>query len=102
MKVGICCLGCRVNIYESEFVLDLFKNHGYKIVDFNDIADIYVINTCSVTNEADKKSRKMINQAKRRNTNAIIVVMGCYSQVKSEDIDADIVIGNKDKSLKNI
>jgi len=99
MRVGICSLGCRVNIYESEFVESLFRNHGYEIVGFDEIADIYVINTCSVTNEADKKSRKMINQAKRRNRDAIIVVMGCYSQVKSEEIEADIVIGNKDKSL---
>lgn len=98
MKVGICSLGCKVNIYESEYVEELLKNNGYEIVSFDDIADIYIINTCSVTNEADKKSRKMINQAKRRNNNAIIVVMGCYSQVKAEDINADIVLGNKDKS----
>ena len=99
MKVGICSLGCKVNIYESEYVEELLKNHGYEIVSFEELADIYIINTCSVTNESDKKSRKMINKAKRSNNEAIIVVMGCYSQVKSEDIDADIVIGNKDKSL---
>lgn len=99
MRVGICSLGCRVNIYESEYVENLLKNHGYEIVDFGDIADIYIINTCSVTNEADRKSRKMINQAKKRNVSAIVVVMGCYSQVKSDEIEADIVIGNKDKSL---
>ena len=99
MKVGICSLGCKVNIYESEYVESLLKNHNFEIVNFEDIADIYIINTCSVTNESDKKSRKMINSAKRRNKDAIIIVMGCYSQVKPEDIDADIVIGNKDKSL---
>mgnify|MGYP003301631173 CR=1 FL=1 len=98
MKVGIYSLGCKVNIYESEYVEELLKNNGYEIVSFDDIADIYIINTCSVTNEADKKSRKMINQAKRRSDNAIIIVMGCYSQVKAEDINADIVLGNKDKS----
>ena len=76
----------------------MLKNHGYEIVPFEDIADIYIINTCSVTNESDRKSRKMIHQAKRRNEQAIVVVMGCYSQVKSEEIDADIVLGNKDKS----
>ena len=92
-------MGCRVNIYESEYVESLLKNHGYEIVGFEDEADIYIINTCSVTNEADRKSRKMINQAKKRNSDAIVVVMGCYSQVKSDDVDADIVIGNKDKSL---
>ena len=94
----MCTLGCKVNIYESEYVISLLKNHGYQIVNFSDIADIYIINTCSVTNESDKKSRKFINQAKKNNKDAIIIVMGCYSQVKPEMIDADIIIGNKDKS----
>ncbi len=98
MKVAIYSLGCKVNIYESEYVEELLKNHGYKIVPFDELADIYIINTCSVTNESDRKSRKIINQAKRKNQNAIIVVMGCYSQVKPNDIDADIILGNKDKS----
>ena len=98
MKVGICSLGCKVNIYESELVTNILKDNNYEIVDFEDKADIYIINTCSVTNESDKKSRKMINRAKKNNPNAIIVVMGCYSQVNSEDIDVDIVLGNKDKS----
>ena len=99
MKVGIYTLGCKVNIYESEYVVSLLKNHGYEIVDFNTKADIYIINTCSVTNESDRKSRKFINQARKNNKDAVIVVMGCYSQVKSSDIEADIVIGNKDKSM---
>ena len=99
MKVCICSLGCKVNIYESEFVIDLLKNHGYEIVSFNDnVADIYIINTCSVTNEADRKSRQLINKARRANNEALVVVMGCYSQVKPDDIDADVIIGNKDKS----
>ncbi|MBQ8192718.1 MAG: tRNA (N(6)-L-threonylcarbamoyladenosine(37)-C(2))-methylthiotransferase MtaB [Bacilli bacterium] len=98
MRVGVCSLGCKVNIYESEFVINLLKDNGYVIVDFDDIADIYIINTCSVTNESDKKSRKMINRAKRNNEDAIIVVMGCYSQISSDEIEADIVLGNKDKS----
>ena len=98
MKVGIYSLGCKVNIYESEFVINLLKDNGYEIVDFDDKADIYIINTCSVTNESDKKSRKMINRAKRNNKEAIIIVMGCYSQVSSDEIEADIVLGNKDKS----
>ena len=58
MKVGICSLGCKVNIYEAEYVTNLLKEAGYTIVDFEDTADIYIINTCSVTNESDKKSRK--------------------------------------------
>ena len=98
MKVGICSLGCKVNIYESEVVTDLLKKGWYEIVPFEDKADIYIINTCSVTNESDKKSRKMINRAKKNNSEAIIVVMGCYSQVSSDDIEADIILGNKDKS----
>ena len=98
MKVGICSLGCKVNIYESELVTNILKNNNYTVVDFEDKADIYIINTCSVTNESDKKSRKMINRAKKNNPAAIIIVMGCYSQVTAEDIDVDIVLGNKDKS----
>ena len=98
MKVGICSLGCKVNIYESELVTNILKNNNYTVVDFEDKADIYIINTCSVTNESDKKSRKMINRAKKNNPAAIIIVMGCYSQVNAEDTDVDIVLGNKDKS----
>ncbi|MBR3161485.1 MAG: tRNA (N(6)-L-threonylcarbamoyladenosine(37)-C(2))-methylthiotransferase MtaB [Bacilli bacterium] len=98
MRVGIYSLGCKVNIYESEFVCDKLKSAGYEIVPFDNDADVYIINTCSVTNEADRKSRQIINRAKNRNNNALIVVMGCYSQIKYNDIDADIVIGNKDKS----
>lgn len=98
MTVGICSLGCKVNIYEAEYVINLLKQNNYTIVDFEDKADIYIINTCSVTNESDKKSRKMINRARKNNSGAIIIVMGCYSQVKPEEINADIIIGNKDKS----
>lgn len=98
MKVGICSLGCKVNIYESEFVISKLKQNNYKIVNFDDEADIYIINTCSVTNESDKKSRKMINRARKNNPDACIIVMGCYSQVSSNEIEADIILGNKDKS----
>ena len=98
MKVTIYSLGCKVNIYESEYVTNLLKEHNYEIVDFNTKADIYIINTCSVTNESDKKSRKIINRARKNNPNAVIIVMGCYSQVSSDEIDADIILGNKDKS----
>ena len=98
MKVGICSLGCKVNIYESELVTNILKNNNYTVVDFEDKADIYIINTCSVTNESDKKSRKMINRAKKNNPAAIIIVMGCYSQVNAEDIDVEKAI---DASLSN-
>ena len=98
MKVAVYTLGCKVNIYESEYVISLLKKNNYEVVDFNEKADIYIINTCTVTNESDKKDRKIINQARKNNEDAIIVVMGCYSQVSSDNIDADIVVGNKDKS----
>ena len=98
MKVAVYTLGCKVNIYESEYVISLLKKNNYEIVDFSQKADIYIINTCTVTNESDKKDRKIINQAKKINKDAIIVVMGCYSQTTSNEIEADIVLGNKDKS----
>ena len=101
MKVGFYNLGCKVNTYETEFLINEFKKRNYQIVPFNEEADIYIINTCTVTNTADQKSRKIIRQA-CKNKNAIVVVMGCYSQVKSDvvkDIDGvSIVIGNKDKN----
>lgn len=98
VKVAIYSLGCKVNIYESEFVTNILKENGYEIAPFDDKADIYIINTCSVTNESDRKSRKIINRAKKNNPDSIVVAMGCYCQVNSDKIDADIVIGNKDKS----
>lgn len=100
MKVGIYTLGCKVNAYESEYVMSLFQEKGYTITDFNDICDIYVINTCTVTNQSDSKSRKIINQAIRRNPNACVVAMGCFIEANKDiEIDGiDILIGNKDKS----
>jgi len=100
MKVGIYTLGCKVNTYESEYVASLFKDKGYDIVDFSDVCDIYIINTCSVTNQSDVKSRKIINQAIRRNSRACVVAMGCFIEANKDiEIDGvDILIGNKDKS----
>ena len=101
MKVAFYSLGCKVNSYETEYLINEFKKKGYNIVDFNEKADIYIINTCSVTNTSDQKSRKIIRSA-CKNKNAIIVVMGCYSQVKPDiikDIDGvNIILGNKDKN----
>ena len=100
MKVGVLTLGCKVNMYESEYVINILKNNGYEIVDFNDKCDIYIINTCTVTNTSDIKSRKMIRKAIRNNPDACIVAMGCFIEANkdySED-GLDIVIGNKDKS----
>lgn len=100
MKVGIYTLGCKVNSYESEFVRNLLENHGYEICDFTDICDIYIINTCTVTNTSDIKSRKIIRQAKKRNKDACVIAMGCFIQASRNNIidEVDIAIGNKDKS----
>lgn len=100
MKVGIFTLGCKVNAYESEYVLSLFKEKGYEIGNFTEVCDIYIINTCSVTNTSDAKSRKMIHQAIRRNPDACVVAMGCFIEANKDiHIDGvDILIGNKDKS----
>lgn len=100
MKVGILTLGCKVNMYESEFVINQLKSNGYTIGEFNDKCDIYIINTCSVTNTSDIKSRKMIRSAIRRNPDAIVIAMGCFIEANKsyEEEGLDIVIGNKDKS----
>lgn len=98
--VGIYTLGCKVNTYESEYVLNELKKNGYEIKDFNDVCDVYIINTCTVTNNSDSKSRKMIRQAIKKNPNACVVAMGCFiaaNQNYQED-GLDIVLGNKDKS----
>ena len=98
MKTAIHTLGCKVNIYESEYITNILKENGYQIVDFDSKADIYIINTCTVTNTSDKKSEKMIKRARKQNKDAIIIAMGCHAQIKGDNIDADIIIGNKDKS----
>jgi len=99
MKVRSICLGCKVNTYENEYILSSFKDNGYIIVE-NEKADIYIINTCSVTNQSDVKSRKIINRIVRENPNSIIVVMGCFIEA-NKDYNHDgvsIIIGNKDKN----
>lgn len=101
MTFCIKTLGCKVNTYESELIHNLFIRKGY--VYSKDNAEVYVINTCTVTNMSDRKSRQIINATRRDNKNAIIVVCGCFSQNafnsgRLDEIDADIIIGNKDKS----
>lgn len=100
MKVGIMTLGCKVNTYESEYVMSLLKENQYEITPFDEICDIYIINTCTVTNQSDSKSRKMIHQARRRNPEALIIAMGCFIEANKESPmeEIDILIGNKDKS----
>ena len=101
-KIAFTTLGCKVNLYDSEAMAELFAEKGYEIADFDEVADIYVINTCTVTNFGDKKSRQMIRRARRRNPDSIIVATGCYAQVSPETVAGidgiNIVIGTKDRS----
>ncbi|XMB66491.1 tRNA (N(6)-L-threonylcarbamoyladenosine(37)-C(2))-methylthiotransferase MtaB [Mycoplasmatota bacterium zrk1] len=100
-KIAFYTLGCKVNIYDSESVWELFKENGYERVSFNEIADIYIINTCTVTNQSDAKSRKIIRQAIRKNDSAVVVVMGCYAQLSPEEVSkidgVDIISGTKNR-----
>lgn len=100
MKVGVCNLGCKVNTYESEYIISLFKEKGYEIGQFTDKCDVYVINTCTVTNNADSKSKKMINHIKNKFPEACLVVCGCFIESgKTYDVSGiDVVIGNYNKS----
>lgn len=103
MKVAFYTLGCKVNQYETEAMKELFLKNGDTIVDFEDFANIYVINTCTVTNLAASKGRKMIRRAKRKNENSIVAVVGCYVQESSEEISkiegVDILLGTDDRGL---
>jgi len=100
--VAFLSLGCKVNSYETEAMRGMFEARGYSIVDFKEVADIYVINTCTVTNIADRKSRQMLHQARKRNPNGIIAAVGCYVQASdkklTEDSTVDIIVGNNKKS----
>ena len=100
-KAALHNLGCKVNAYETEAMQELLEQAGYEIVPFKEGADIYIINTCTVTNMADRKSRQMLHRARKMNPDAIIVAAGCYVQTKDEeeklDECIDIVIGNNRK-----
>ena len=101
MKLYIETLGCKVNPYESEVIKEEFLRNGYELADNLSDANVIVVNTCSVTNQSDAKSRKVIRNARKNNKNAILVVCGCSSQNHQDelkDLGADILIGNKDKS----
>lgn len=99
-SVGVLSLGCKVNTYESEFVISKLKEAGYEIKDFDEVCDVYIINTCTVTNNSDAKSKKMIRAAIKRNSQACVVAMGCFIAANPDvTIDGlDIIIGNKDKA----
>ena len=100
-KAAFLTLGCKVNQYETDAMKELLEADGYEIVDFKEPADVYIINTCSVTNMADRKSRQMIHRAKKNNPDAVIAAAGCYVQASEQDlIDnqiADVLIGNNKK-----
>lgn len=101
MKVAFSTLGCRVNQYESEAMTEKFLRENYEVVSYDSYADVYVINTCTVTNMGDKKSRQMISRARRQNPDAIIAVVGCYSQIAPEEVSkiagVDVVLGTRNK-----
>ena len=98
--VGLLSLGCKVNAYETEYIRNLLEENNYEIKDFNDKCDIYIINTCTVTNSSDSKSRKMIRKAIKENPHACIVAMGCFIESSKNNLieGIDIVIGNQDKN----
>lgn len=99
MKVASHALGCKVNQYESEAIAELFAKRGYEVVEIDEFADVYIINTCTVTNFGDKKSRQLIRKVKRQNPNAVVAAIGCYAQTQPEKIKevegVNLVIGTK-------
>lgn len=101
LKVAFCSLGCKVNQYETNAMAQSFMKHGYSIVEFDEYADVYIVNTCTVTSVADRKSRQMLRRAKELNRDSVVVACGCYAQVAAKDIaqieEVDLVIGNNEK-----
>lgn len=101
MKAAFLTLGCKVNYYETEKIMEQFRLRGYEVVEFSEPADIYIINTCTVTNMADRKSRQMIHRAKRKNPDSLVVAVGCYvesgKEVLEKDEAVDAAFSNKDK-----
>lgn len=100
-KVAFITLGCKVNQYETNAMAQKFEKEGYNIVDHRGKADIYIVNTCTVTNISDRKSRQMLRRVKELNSNSIVVACGCYAQVASDELrkidEIDLVIGNNEK-----
>ena len=100
-KVAFHTLGCKVNQHDSAIMAALFQDAGYEVVDFNDLADVYVVNTCTVTHLSDRKSRQMIRHAARENPAATIVVCGCYAQTAKAELEAldevDLIIGTNER-----
>ncbi len=102
MKAAFYTLGCKVNQYDTQMMTEKMQKAGYDICSFDDFADIYIINTCTVTQVSDKKSRNIVSRAKRKNKDAIVIVCGCFSQVAPDDAksktDADIILGTKNRT----
>lgn len=102
LNVSVITLGCKVNQFESEAMMELFESNGFRVILPEEKTDIFVINTCTVTSESDRKSRQLINKCKRMNENALVVAVGCSVQLNcdkiKENTDADIIIGTKNKS----
>ena len=100
-KVAFISLGCKVNQYETNAMSQEFIEAGYEVVEFTDVADIYIVNTCTVTNIADRKSRQMLRRVKEINPEAVLVATGCYAQVAKDELekidDIDLIIGNNEK-----
>ena len=101
MKAAFHTLGCKVNQYETEAISEAFEKKGYTIVDERDFADVYVVNTCTVTSTADRKSRQYIRRMKKVNPESIVVVAGCYAQISTDEVaqieDVDIIVGTSEK-----
>lgn len=101
-KAAFYTLGCKVNQYETEAIIDIFLDNDFEVVDFSDEADIYIINSCTVTNQAASKSRKIARRAKRSNNESLVAVVGCYSQAFPEEVSSiseiDFVMGSSDKA----
>ena len=100
-SVALHNLGCKVNAYETDFMQQMLQEKGYKIVPFDEAADVYIVNTCTVTNIADRKSRQMLHRAKKKNPDAVVVAVGCYVQTGQETLQkdgtVDLAIGNNRK-----
>lgn len=100
-SVALHNLGCKVNAYEMDFMQQMLQEKGYKIVPFDEAADVYIVNTCTVTNIADRKSRQMLHRAKKQNPDAVVVAVGCYVQTGTENVEkdeaVDLAIGNNRK-----
>ena len=106
MKYAITTLGCKVNQFETETMEGLFKQKGYEIVPFTEKADVYVVNTCAVTGEAERQCRQAIRKLRKENPTAKIIVTGCAAQVSSSKFadmpEVDLVLGNKEKTESSV